>query len=394
MSTYSTNLALELIGNGEQAGNWGQTTNTNLGTLVEQAISGYTTQAITDGGDTTLTMTQGASATARNMYIELTGTLTAARNLVVPSNRKLYFIFNNTTGGFAVTVKVSGQTGVSVPNGTKTILVSNGTDIVLAVSAAAIGVTSVGGTGTVNGITLTGTVTSTGNLTLGGSLSGVSLTSQVSGQLPVANGGTGSSSLSGAGIITTGGGQTISGTLTTTGALFGDELFINTSTAFGPYGAKGNLLWNGALQNGFVMKSTSSVDSNAMIFLDNSNQALGSVFLKPSIGECTFNNLSDYRLKHAIAPMTGALEKVALLKPCTFKWKRNDVESQGFIAHELQEVVPQCVSGEKDAVNGDGSISPQGVDPRYLVATLTAAIQELKTLVDVQAARIAALEAK
>ena len=62
MSTYSTNLAIELIGNGEQAGNWGQTTNTNLGTLIEQAISGYTTQAITDGADTTLSMTAGASA--------------------------------------------------------------------------------------------------------------------------------------------------------------------------------------------------------------------------------------------------------------------------------------------------------------------------------------------
>ena len=78
MSTFSTNLALELIGNGEQAGNWGQTTNTNLGTLLEQAISGYTTQAMADA-DQTLAMTQGASATARNMFIELTGALTAAR---------------------------------------------------------------------------------------------------------------------------------------------------------------------------------------------------------------------------------------------------------------------------------------------------------------------------
>ena len=129
-STYSTNLALELIGTGDQAGNWGTTTNVNLGTLIEQAISGYTTQAITDGADTTITIPNGATGVARNMYIECTGALTAARNLIVPANKKLYFIYNNTSGGYAVTVKVTGLTGVSVPNGAKVLLVSNGTDIV------------------------------------------------------------------------------------------------------------------------------------------------------------------------------------------------------------------------------------------------------------------------
>ena len=129
-STYSPNLAIELIGTGDQAGNWGSTTNTNLGTLIEQAISGYQTQAVSTGTDTTLAMTNGASATARNMFIELTGTGGASTNLIVPSNKKLYFIYNNTTG--QVTVKVSGQTGVSVPATAKILLVSNGTDIVVA----------------------------------------------------------------------------------------------------------------------------------------------------------------------------------------------------------------------------------------------------------------------
>jgi len=135
-STYSTNLAIELIGTGEQSGTWGTTTNTNLGTLLEQAISGVVTQSITDGADTTITIPNGASGVARNMYIEMTGALTATRNLIVPANKKLYFIFNNTTGGFAVTVKVTGQTGVSVPSLAKMILVMNsaGTDIVSAVS--------------------------------------------------------------------------------------------------------------------------------------------------------------------------------------------------------------------------------------------------------------------
>jgi microcystin-dependent protein len=130
-STYSPNLAIELMGAGDQAGNWGSTTNTNLGTLIEQAISGYVTQAVATGTDTTLAMTSGASATARNMFLELTGTGGASTNLVVPANKKLYFIYNNTSSG-QVTVKVSGQTGVSVPNLAKVVLVCNGTDVVVA----------------------------------------------------------------------------------------------------------------------------------------------------------------------------------------------------------------------------------------------------------------------
>jgi hypothetical protein len=129
-STYSTNLALELIGTGDQTGTWGATTNTNLGTLLEQAISGYVTQACTGGTDT-LTIPNGASGVARNMYIELTGT--GGGTVVVPSNKKLYLIYNNCSSG-AVTVKVSGQTGVSVPNLTKMFLVSNGTDVVNALN--------------------------------------------------------------------------------------------------------------------------------------------------------------------------------------------------------------------------------------------------------------------
>jgi len=156
-STYSTNLAIELMGAGEQAGNWGSTTNTNLGTLIEQAISGYTTQVCTGGTDT-LTMTSGASATARNMFLELTGT--GGGNLVVPANKKLYFIYNNTSS--AITVKVT--TGVSVPAAAKIVLVSNGTDIVVAtnyMAALTLGTplaVAQGGTGSTTASTGTGGV--------------------------------------------------------------------------------------------------------------------------------------------------------------------------------------------------------------------------------------------
>ena len=181
-STYSTNLAIELIATGEQAGTWGITTDTNLGTLIEQAISGYVTQAITDGVDTVITIPNGATGVARNMYIEMTGALTATRNLIVPANRKLYFIYNNTSGGFAVTVKVSGQTGVSVPNGAKILLVVNGTDVVLAtnylnatsstIPANGIYLPSANTLGFATNSAQAGTVSAAGNLTMVGSVNG------------------------------------------------------------------------------------------------------------------------------------------------------------------------------------------------------------------------------
>jgi hypothetical protein len=104
--------------------------------------------------------------------------------------------------------------------------------------------------------------------------------------------------------------------------------------------------------------------------------------------------------------MTGALATVAKLKPVTYNWKVDGSNGQGFIAHELAEVVPDCVTGEKDAVDTEGNPQYQGIDTSFLVATLTAAIQELKSdldstktllanaisTVDAQAARIAALE--
>ena len=106
----------------------------------------------------------------------------------------------------------------------------------------------------------------------------------------------------------------------------------------------------------------------------------------------SYNSSSDYRLKNTIAPMTGALAKVADLRPVTYKWNVNGSDGQGFIAHELAEVCPDAVTGQKDAVDAEGKPVYQGIDTSFLVATLTAAIQELKVIVDAQSARITALE--
>jgi hypothetical protein len=107
-----------------------------------------------------------------------------------------------------------------------------------------------------------------------------------------------------------------------------------------------------------------------------------------------YSTTSDHRLKENVTPMTGALAKISALKPVTYKWKLNGSDGEGFIAHELAEVCPQAVIGAKDAVDADGNPIHQGIDTSFLVATLTAAIQEQQALITSLTARIAALEAK
>jgi hypothetical protein len=152
MSTYSSNLQLQLIATGDQAGTWGNTTNTNLGTLLEQAVSSYVTQAFSNanitlnvsqgadgGGNTTpgtiyTAGTTGSPVSYRNMFIECTGT-SSGNNLIVPANPKLYIVYNNiTSGGGSITVTTPSGTGVAVPVGAKAFLVCNGTNVVSAIS--------------------------------------------------------------------------------------------------------------------------------------------------------------------------------------------------------------------------------------------------------------------
>jgi hypothetical protein len=129
-----------------------------------------------------------------------------------------------------------------------------------------------------------------------------------------------------------------------------------------------------------VSNSRSSAATDySVLFIRNGN-IVGSI--QTSLSDTTYVTTSDYRLKEDIQPMTGALAKVALLKPCTYKWKATGADGQGFIAHELQDVVPTAVAGAKDGLNPDGSIKSQGIDTSFLVATLTAAIQELKAEFD------------
>jgi hypothetical protein len=123
-------------------------------------------------------------------------------------------------------------------------------------------------------------------------------------------------------------------------------------------------------------------------FGDSSGTVIGTIARSGS--STNYNTSSDYRLKNTIAPMTGALAKVAQLKPVTYKWNADGSDGEGFIAHELAEVVPQCVTCAKDAIDEEGNPQYQGIDTSFLVATLTAAIQEQQAMIESLRQRLSA----
>jgi len=133
-STYSTSLRLELMADGEKSGTWGTITNTNLGTLIEQGVAGVASVAHDDSASYTLTTNNGSSDEARNAVVLMTGALTADREVIVPDVDKVYIFKNGTSGGFALTFKTSGGSGVTIPNGRAAICyVDSGTGTVNAI---------------------------------------------------------------------------------------------------------------------------------------------------------------------------------------------------------------------------------------------------------------------
>ena len=165
----------------------------------------------------------------------------------------------------------------------------------------------------------------------------------------------------------------------------------------GTTSANGNLTVQGTEAASYTIYSTAhptlgyniacrgvSTTGVAVRFLNASGTDVGSIDYTSTA--TSYTTSSDYRLKENVQPMQDALAKIAQLNPVTYTWKADGSDGQGFIAHELQAVVPDCVSGEKDAVDAEGNPQYQGVDTSFLVATLVKAVQELT-------ARIAALEA-
>jgi hypothetical protein len=593
-STFSTSLRLELIGNGEQAANWGNTTNTNLGTLLEQAITGVGSVVMIDA-DRTLTAANGVSDESRNAVLGLTSSvsLTATRNLIVPSVNKTYIVRNQTSGNQTVVVKTSAGTGVSIANGYAQVVYCDGTNV----SPATLPYNSTTGNVNVSGslsvagtATITGATTMNGDLTVSKATPTLTLSKASSGQNNVIAGTTSGSlrwnirlgddvsesgsdagsnfsilrftdaqayidtplsiarstgvttintlSVAGAASVTgalgvsgtstmsgdvainkntpqlslnkTASGQnnlitgTTNGSLrwivlpgndtaesgTATGSDFGINSYNNTGTYTGTpltinrasgqttltslsvnntitaggeivagngyiripeatgggnsryvhnnsgtigflnassawvlraadngnVTAAGNLIaGNGG--GGYVLSGVSgynygytgdsvqlagngdasvfskntTANANQIVF-NNPNGQVG--FINTDGSSTSFGTGSDYRLKKDVQPMTNGLATISALKPSVYKWIVSGASGEGFIAHELQEVVPRAVIGEKDATNEDGSIRPQGVDYSKIVVHLVAAMQEQQKQIQELTAKVDALEAK
>ena len=170
-STYSPSLRIELIGAGEQAGTWGTTTNTNLGTLLEQAIAGVESITLT-GGDYTLTDYNGLPDQARNAVLVFGGLLAAPCNVIAPAVEKTYIVrnFSNAT----VTIKTAGGNGIAIANAASEVIFCNGSDFFSATQFNYIdGNLTVTGTATANNFV------ATNNITLGKDMFGNASTGQV-----------------------------------------------------------------------------------------------------------------------------------------------------------------------------------------------------------------------
>jgi hypothetical protein len=451
-STYSTNLKIELIGTGEQAGTWGTTTNTNLGTALEQAVVG---KADVTMSSTTITLTLTNANTAqdaRAIYLNLTGSPGGAAVLEVPAIQKPYIVKNGSDQ--QVTIKVSGLTGVPIPTGKTALVYNNGTDVVTAVDhipsltlgaalpvasggtgitsfgtgvatflgtpssanlAAAVTdetgsgalvfatsptlitpalgtpssgtltnatglplstgvtgllpvanggtatatpslvagsnvtvsgtwpnqtiassnsggtVTSVSGTGTVQGLSLSGTVTSSGNLTLGGSLSAVNLTSQVTGTLPVANGGTGTTSTTFANLTTnvTGtlpvaNGGTGATTLTSNNVIIGNGTsavqFVAPSTTGNVLTSNGTTWTSAAASGGVTLLSTVTGTAVSTLLVNSGFTSTYDTYDLVIYGTASNNNAA-IRLRYELGG--------SVISTSTYQFKRFDNSAAG-----------------------------------------------------------------
>ena len=183
-STYSTSLRIQLIGTGEQSGVWGSTTNANLGTILEQSITGVQTISVT-GTSLTLSSLNGIPDQARNAVIIFTGSPAGTFTVTTPAAPKLYTIFNNTTGGYGITITTGSGSTVSIPAGSTYLIYCDGTNYYIASSYTSSNVAITGGT--INGTSIGSISPFTGAFT---SLSATNYTGGLSGGtgLPISTG--------------------------------------------------------------------------------------------------------------------------------------------------------------------------------------------------------------
>jgi hypothetical protein len=430
--SYSNNLRLTLIGNGEQAGTWGDLTNINLGTLLEQAISGYTTVSMLDA-NYTLTTSSGATDEARSMGLNITSsvTLTATRNVIVPTTgspptsapyTKLYVVRNATTGGQSIVIKTSAGSGITIANGATAIVLCNGTDVIDPSSSkqAALGYTPVNKAGD----TMSGGLGFTGSATrIQGDFSNATLANRTAFQDKTTNTATQVNSLPNGSAVGSGFVSYASSDPTNSayGSIYCDSSSARISSAATGSGTALPLVFNISgleiarfLTNGaFCVGTAGGYTGNSQLMPTSTfnvgiatgtwNNVGNAIDFSSSIGgayvyagsvslngaSASYNSVSDYRLKNSPQALTGSGAFIDALQPKTWTWAGDGTAGVGFIAHEVAAISSRSVNGEKDAVNADGTPKYQSMEygsPEF-IANIVAELQSLR-------ARVAALEAK
>jgi hypothetical protein len=167
------------------------------------------------------------------------------------------------------------------------------------------------------------------------------------------------------------------------------NLLLNTTSTVYATPAQVEVLYDGSSKFGSNWKTTTG-DGIPHNFVNSSGTRVGYIYCNDT--STGYNTSSDYRLKTDAQPMTGASARVQALNPVNFEWIADGTRVDGFLAHEAQEVVPEAVTGTKDAVDADGNPEHQGIDQSKLVPLLTAALQEALTKIDDMETRLAALE--
>jgi hypothetical protein len=270
MTTYSTSLKLTLIGNGEQAGTWGTTTNTNFGTLLEQAITGVQTITMTDA-NYTLSNLDGTSDEARNPVLIIQGTNTAIRDVIAPVVNKQYLVYNNTSGGFSIRIIGATGSGVTIPNGARLFVYCDGTNFYTGEQNYTTGNFQVGGNLSVTGNTNAAAATYTGNVAvLNLTTANVTSTANITANVATFSG---NSSFNGTGAVKVPVGTTAQQPTPTTGMI----RFNSTDAQFEGYGGSQWSSIGGASAGGAIYENKQSITSNYTMSTNYNGESVGPI---------------------------------------------------------------------------------------------------------------------
>lgn len=381
MATFS-NLGIKLIQTGEESGTWGTTTNTNFD-IIDQAVGGYVSHAMSDA-NFTFSISDGSTSDARNKIINFTGSLTANRTITFsPSDlEKNWYVKNSTSGGHSLIFKQgsSGST-VTVPNGISAIIYTDG--------AGATNGNVVNGIGT---LLTKGVIPDTDDTHDLGSATYQWKDLYVDGIAYLDQADIDSGTIDGVNI----GSNAPATNLTVDNVnIDGNNIkstsnhlsFITGGTAERVrIDASGNIFYGGITSTSANQNASAFMDTNAtyksvqgtgiqhMTFL-NGATTVGSITNNGA--NASYNTTSDYRVKNRLGTIEDAVERVLELDPLLYSFIGKDDVHEGFIAHEVDAVVPNAVTGDKDAVDPitDAPILQQ-LDLSKLVPLLTQALKE------------------